>query len=212
VNGGTRHQSEANLFFGSPIRISDRWAFLEKVLPGSRSKALTHQYALKGRNEKMKTAPLLDNHVLIDILQRMFYSEAKPSNLLPVDLSVMTYLLLRRCTDHAIFDSYQTIAERVCVERKTVPESLDRLQRAGWIALGSRGPGRSKAVTINIDKFPAAQPVRDRITLEARVLVQEYVKELGKVGRRKFPKQWIPRQLPSAQRILTKCGGDVNLD
>ena len=164
-----------------------------------------------GRNEQMNTAPLLDDHVLIDIMQRMFFSEAKPSHLLPVDFSVMSYLLLRRSVDHAIFDSHQTIAERVCVERKTVPESLDRLQRAGWITLGSRGPGRSKAIAVNIDKFPAAQPLRDKITPEAKALVLEYVKELHKIGRRKFPKQWVPRQHSSAQRILTKCNGDVNM-
>jgi hypothetical protein len=159
----------------------------------------------------MKSESLLDNHAAIEILQRLFFSEAKPSILRPVDLSVMAYLLLRRCADHAIFDSYQTIAERVCVERKAVQESLSRLQRVGWISLGGRGIGRSKAIAINLEAFPAAQPVRDKITPEAKALVQEYVKELHKIGRRKFPKQWATRQLPSAQRILTKCGGDVNL-
>jgi hypothetical protein len=160
---------------------------------------------------KMKLEPLLDNHAIIDVLQRMFFSESKPSQLIPVDLAVITYLVLRRCVDHAIFDSQDTIAQRVCVERKTVMDSLARLELAGWISLGGRGKGRSKAISINFEAFPAMQPVRDKISDGARALVREYVLELQKAGRRKFPKQWATRQLPSAQRILTKCGGDVNL-
>lgn len=185
------------------------WKTFSGNLKGS---SLRYIYArTTGRNEQMKTAPLLDDHVQIDILQRMFFSETKPKILLPVDLAVATYLVLRRCVDHAIHDSHQTIAERVCVERKTIPESLDRLRRAGWITIGSRGIGRSKAITINFEKFPAAQPIRDRLTPEAKYLVKKYVEALQQTGRRKFPKQWAARQLPSAQRILNKCGGDVNL-
>ncbi len=159
----------------------------------------------------MKTAPLLDNHVTVEVLQRLYFSETKPSHLLPLDLAIMTYLVLRRCADHAIFDSYHTIAERVCVERKAVMESLDRLQRAGWVTVGGRGIGKSKALAINLDAFPAAQPIRDRITDGAKALVDKYVQALQQVGRRKFPKGWKTRQFPSAQRILTKCGGDVNM-
>lgn len=159
----------------------------------------------------MKSTPFLDNGVVIDVLQRMLFSETKPSKVRPIDLSVMTYLLMRRCADHSIFDSHQTIAERVCAERKAVRESLARLDDVGWISLGGRGKGRSKAVCVDLEAFPAAQPIRDKITEEAKALVREYVSELQKAGRRKFPKQWTTRQYPSAQRILTKCGGDVNL-
>ena len=161
---------------------------------------------------KMQLAPLLSNTATVEVLQRLLFSESKPAKLLPLDIIVLAYLIVRRCEDHEIFDSQDTIAKRVCSEYKAVARSLERLQKLGWITFTSRGPGRSKAIGINLEKFPAAQPIRDRITEESRILAREYVKELVKVEpRRRFPKGWVERQFPSAQRILTLCGGDAQL-
>lgn len=165
-----------------------------------------------GRKSIMQPASLLSNHLTVEVLQRLLFSEDKPSKLTPLDVAVLSYLVLRRCQDHEIFDSQFTLATRLCAETKAVARSLKRLALLKWITLINRGKGRTKGVALNVDKFPALQPVRDRITDEARWLAREYVKELVKVEpRRIFPKGWVDRQFPSAQRILTACGGDVQL-
>jgi hypothetical protein len=160
----------------------------------------------------MQSAPLLTDKVTVDVLQRLIFSEEKPSKLLPIDLVIMTYLVLRRCEDHEIFDSQLTIAERTCTEWKAVGRSLKRLQKVGWVTVTYRGRGRTKAIAINLDTFPAAQPVRELVTEGAKVLVREYVSELQKVDpHRRLLQGWVNRQWPSAQRIVTLCDGDVQL-
>lgn len=159
----------------------------------------------------MQSAPLISNQVTVDVLHRLFFSESKPRRLKPVDLTVLTYLVLRRCEDHEIFDSYLTIAERVCSDRQTVARSLDRLEKLGWVTVGGRGVGLSKAISINADAFPAAQPLRDKLSPAAKFLVGRYAIALKKAGKEKFPKGWLLRQVPSAQRILTNCGDDLQL-
>lgn len=159
----------------------------------------------------MQTESLLSDHAMIDVLQRLHFSESKPSYLLPLDISLLTYLVLRRSIDHEISDSAGTLAHRLCVERQAIGESLDRLQQHGWITVSGRGVGRSKGLSLNTEKFPAIQAVRERISEEAKFIAREYANELQKAGRRRFPKNWISRQFPSAQRIIDKCGGDAAL-
>jgi hypothetical protein len=159
----------------------------------------------------MESAPLQKNQVTLDMLQQLFFSESKPKNLRPVDVSIMAYLTLRRCADHHIVDSYLTIADRVCSDRQTVARSLDRLDKLGWITVAGRGRGLTRTINVNADAFPAAQPIRDQISPDARQLANLYFLYLQKIGRSRFPKNWVKRQIPSAQRVLTKCGGDLSL-
>lgn len=159
----------------------------------------------------MQPAPLLTNSLTVDMLERLLFNESKPSQLLPIDLAITTYLVLRRCVDHSISDSQGTIARRVCAERQAVAESLKRLERVGWISVGGRGRGLSREISLNFETFPSAQPVRDKITPAAEFLVNKYMSNLMVIGRRKFPKNWKKRQLPSAQRILSACGDDLQL-
>lgn len=155
----------------------------------------------------MHDASLLTNHVTIDVLQRLFFSESKPAHLIPIDLNVMAYLILRRCEDHEITDSYLTIAQRVCADPRSIPRSLERLKKLDWIAVRRRR-GTSSTISVNADSLPAAQPIRDKITPEAKRLVGLYMPEVQK-ERKRLPKNWHTRQFPSAQRILTLCGGDL---
>lgn len=147
-----------------------------------------------------------------EVFRKLFFSEDKPKALKPIDLSILAYLILRRSEDHEIFDSFLTIAERVCSDRQTVARSLQRLEKLKWITVGGRGRGRTKGISINVQELPAAQPLRAKITQAAKVLAFRYEKGLQKhFSRHKFPKNWFIRQVPSAQRILTKCGGDLTL-
>lgn len=160
---------------------------------------------------KMK-APILTDRALIETIRHLYFSEGKPTQITPVDISILTYLILRRSEDHEIFDSQETIAGRIGCERKTVGESLERLKRMEWISIGGRGQGRTKAIAIRTDKLPASHGVRAAITQQAKSLTVRYHWYLKRTDpRRRFRKDWLQRQLPSAQRILTLCGGDLDL-
>lgn len=154
---------------------------------------------------------ILNDQTTIAVLERLMFSEDKNAPLLPVDIAVLTYLILRRCGDHPIFDSFLTIAKRTCSDRQTVARSLERLERLKWVSVAGRGVGRTKAISVNVDTLPAAQPVREQLTPEAKQLAGRYMLALQKRGKQRFPKGWGQRQIPSAQRILTECGGDLGL-
>lgn len=159
----------------------------------------------------MQTAPLLTNNIIIDMLQRLFFSRDKPPRVKPVDISILTYLILRRCIDHEVFDSQDTIAKRLGSERRAVANSLERLEKLKWITVGGRGNGRTNALSVNLESLPAAEPINSAITPGAKFLAGRYMAALQRAGRKKFPKNWLQRQNPSAQRILTNCGGDLAL-
>lgn len=144
-----------------------------------------------------------------DVLRRLFFSESK-NNLLPVDLNLLAYLALRKAADHPIDDSEGTLAQRLCMERKAVRRSIDRLAETGWITVDSRGNGRSRRIALNVERFPAMQPVRERVSEAARGIVTDYMQALVRYEpKRKFPKGWRDRQAPSAQRLIDRCGGDA---
>jgi hypothetical protein len=160
-----------------------------------------------------KTESPLSNSISIDILQRLFFSEAKPSQITTVDIAVAAYLVLRRCVDHEVYDSHATIATRIGASVDTVKRSLPRLERCGWIVVSGRGTGLTKGYSINIETFPAAQPVRDQITPEAKKLAASYMQAIQRLPKhpKTMRKNWLPRQWHSAQRILTHCGGNYEV-
>jgi hypothetical protein len=63
----------------------------------------------------------------ITMLQNLFFSETKPAELKPVDLSLLTYLILRRAEDHYIHDSQLTLANRLGCERQAIRDGIGRL-------------------------------------------------------------------------------------
>jgi hypothetical protein len=137
----------------------------------------------------MQPAPLLTDSLTVDVLQRLLFNESKPTQLLPIDIAVMSYFILRRCVDHSISDSQGTIARRVCAERQAVAESLKRLERVGWITVGGRGRGLSREISLNFETLPAAQPIRDKITPAAEFLVTKYMTNLTKNRSYKVPEE-----------------------
>jgi hypothetical protein len=153
----------------------------------------------------------LDNKTVVEVLQNLHFNETKPPTLAPIDLVILAYLTLRRAVDHVIVDSIDTLARRTCASDRTVERSLDRLEKLGWIVVGGRGNGRTNTLSINIDKVPAARPIKDSITQDARSLAIKYQIALQRQGRTTFPKNWLQRQSISAQRIITDCNGDFSL-
>jgi hypothetical protein len=166
-------------------------------------------------------APLQTAQVSHEVLLNLFCDENKPQEITPLDLAMVGYLISRKAFDHEIFDSQSTLALRLSADYKAVKRSLERLDELGWITYRGRGNGLPKAISLNIDKLPAAQPIRDKITPDASRLVDYYLVlkrssvnnktptiQNGKLieAKLKLPRNWSQRQLPSAQRLLTRYG------
>ena len=153
---------------------------------------------------------LLDNNTVVDISQRLLFSEDKPSSFTPLDISLMDYLIHRRAIDHEVRDSLLTMARRLsCSDYRTIEASLTRLEKAGWVTARGCGKWNTRALQINVDAIPALAPVREKISKEAGQLAVWYKGQLERNGVRKFHKNWLKRSEPSAQRILAQCSGKI---
>jgi hypothetical protein len=106
-------------------------------------------------------------------LQNLLFSENKPEQLRPLDIALVTYLILRQTEDHYINDSQLTLANRLACERKAIADSIKRLDGFGWIVSKApwqwnkntkqktRSIGKTVALSVNLAKLPQA---KDRAT------------------------------------------------
>src|ERR1039457_5278855 len=66
-------------------------------------------------------------------LENLLFSENKPPELRPVDIALLTYLIVRQTEDHFINDGQLTLASRLGCKRKAIADSIKRLNGLGWI-------------------------------------------------------------------------------
>lgn len=102
-------------------------------------------------------------------LQNLFFSENKPPQLRPVDIALLTYLILRQTEDHFIFDSHLTLANRLGCERRTIADSIKRLSGMGWIKTEepwqwnentkrkTRSIGKTVGLSVNMAELPQTE-------------------------------------------------------
>lgn len=156
-------------------------------------------------------------------LHNIFFSENKPEDLTPTDLALATYLVLRQTEDHFIYDSQDTLAERLGCERGAIKRSIERLKAAKWIVTKeawqysektkkkTRALAKTVGLSIVLDKLPqysnrATRP--SAISEEAKELARRHnaaLIKLGRYGRR--PKNFAQMQERSAQRLIEEFGG-----
>jgi hypothetical protein len=151
---------------------------------------------------------LIDDRTTVATL-RNFLATTPPPGIGPVDLLHVVQLMLRKAEDHSVFDSQQTLAQHFGVDAKTIVRSQKRLEKIGWLSRPRR-KGRTNALSLNFTNIPAEEPLRLKLTPFAGHLAVRYQAGLRRMGRQRFPKHWLTQQLPSAQRILDHCGGDVD--
>jgi len=163
-----------------------------------------------GRTGKLNndTTLLTDTATLATI--RNFISAEKPASLNPVDILHIVYLMTRKAEDHSIFDSQQTLARGFNVDVKTIVRSQKRLAKVDYLARPQRR-GRTNLLSLNILKIPSEAPLLLKITQDAKDLTLRYQTALRKAGQKRFHKNWLAQQFPSAQRLLNECGGDLDL-
>jgi DNA-binding Lrp family transcriptional regulator len=156
-------------------------------------------------------------------LRSLYFSESKPESLQPLDVALVTYLILRQSDDHYIRDSQDTLAERLGCERKAIRRSIDRLEKLGWITTDvpyqwsgntrkkTRVLAKTIGLSVNLAKLPQYEDRATRsavISDEAKELARRHnaaLIKLGKYGRR--PKNNFARmQERAAQRLIDEFG------
>lgn len=168
-------------------------------------------------NDERSTNPQEERGVVSDRLTlrsiRSFLATEKPTSIGPVDVLHVITLMVRKAQDHPVFDSQLTLARSFGCELKTIARSQKKLAspKIDWIARPQRR-GKTRALSLKFQNLPGEEPVRRVLSREAGQLAVRYRIGLQKyLRRKKFPKQWLKQQEPSAQRILNECGGDLEL-
>ncbi len=160
---------------------------------------------------------------IITTLQNLFFSESKPAELRPVDIALLTYLILRQTEDHYIFDSQLTLANRLGCERRAIADSIKRLANLEWIVTKNpwqysdktKRKTRFAGATIGLSVNPAKLPQMDDRTkhalpsAEAKSLASQHTAMLIQAGLgKRRPKNFDRQQEHAAQRIIDDLGGD----
>jgi hypothetical protein len=161
--------------------------------------------ALEGPSQSLNT-----DNLTVKTLRDFLSDESKPTELQPVDLLYLAYLMLRKAEDHGITDSKLTLSQRFNCSPRTIVSSRKRLAKIGYISV-ERRKGRTSAISINTANVPAEAALRSKLTPEAKSIALHYQNLLRRLGKKKFPKHFLNNQVPSAQRILDNCEGNETL-
>lgn len=162
-------------------------------------------------------------------LMDLYFTENKPAGLKPVDLTLLSYLILRQTEDHYIYDSQETLAARLGCERKTVKRSIENLEKLGWITVKRKWDWNEKThrktraiyaplgLCLNPEKLPKrsktdkrSAPSEDAIDLAAQHsdINLRYRLSPYNQGNRKQPKRWKAHQAYAAQKLIDAVGSE----
>jgi len=157
-------------------------------------------------------------------LHDLYFSENKPKKLKPIDLALLTYLVLRQSDDHFIRDSQDTLAARLGCTRNTIGTSIKRLQSLKWISVqrptdwnektrrSTKSIYRPLGLSVNLDKLPlsADRAGRSAISEDARDLAAQHslivMKFKGQSKYNRAPKNFDRFQENAAQRLIDELG------
>jgi hypothetical protein len=160
-------------------------------------------------------------------LRDLYFSESKPKDITPVDVALLTYLILRETEDHFITDSQETLGERLGCDRRTIARSLDRLEKLGWVTVEEKHDWNPKThrktraqfapsgLSVNLDRLPttAERAGRNKPSEEAKDLAAQHTGILARLGGgtryKRSPRLWERHQQHAAQRLIDELGADA---
>ena len=93
---------------------------------------------------------MFESSSIVAYLQNLYFSENKPTELRPLDLVLLTYLLLQQNEDV----SQGTLAAHLGCEHKAIGRSIRRLCAVGWVVSKERGIGRACGLSVNLETLP----------------------------------------------------------
>lgn len=163
----------------------------------------------------------MNQNETVKLLQNLLFSENKPEQLRPLDIALLTYLIVRQTEDHFIHDSQLTLANRLGCERKAIADSIKRLDALGWIVSKkswqwnektqrkTRSIGKTVALSVNVAKLPQAldRSKHSGPSPEAVRLAADHTKFLVGLGlSARQHKNFEGQQQHAAQRLIEEMG------
>jgi len=151
-----------------------------------------------------------------DVLFKWVTSTNRPSWMTPVDVALISYLIVRGADDHEINDGIQTLAEATACDWRTVQRRLKKLASNGWLT-SATNKGSTKSFTLT-NKYREHLAVPILITPEAQSLANRFIVYQGKNARTlKFSKFELKRmnrkgyrgiQEVNAAKLIQKVGNE----
>lgn len=165
---------------------------------------------------------------MIARLQDLYFSESKPEDLTPIDVALLTYLILRQADDHFVYDSQETLGARLGCDRRTVARSIERLAKLKWLTVEqawdfneknrrkTRAMYAPSGLSVNLDELPTDRARRSAPSEDAKNLAGQHTAVLVQsgVGNRykRTPRRFERHQEHAAQRLIDEVGYDAIVD
>ena len=149
---------------------------------------------------------------LTNVLRKLVSSHELPKDCKPLDLLLVTKLLLQNADERDVYTSRITLALSLGCTEGTIDASIDRLQKFGWLVVRSRaGKGQPNRLGVILDKLPLdADLKRTIVGDDARTIAGNYYQLLKREQpKRRFFKGHLERWAYVFQKLLDKCEGDV---
>jgi hypothetical protein len=157
-------------------------------------------------------------------INSLLFNDHKPKEFKTIDLMIVVYLLARHAWEQEVIDSWDTIAARLHSDRRTVGESLKRLEAVGWITRSKRYAfdekenrrsqfKRASLTVLNLAALPDGTTPHSKPSPVAEKLAAEYhLILLPKVGvTKRQPKTWHKVNEHAAQQMIDALNGNVGL-
>lgn len=151
---------------------------------------------------------------LTNVLRRLVSSENLPRNCKPIDLLLVSRLLLQKADEKDVFVSRATMAENLACGERTIYDSQQRLLKLGWITLKKGAhKGQVNRIGVVLDKLPLdADLTKTVVSDDARNIAARYRAYLQRQNpRRRFFKNSLQQTAFRFETLLKKCDGDKDL-
>jgi hypothetical protein len=152
--------------------------------------------------------------LLTNVLRRLVSSEELPKDCKPIDLLLVTRLLLQKADEKDVTVSRGTFALNLGCSERTIYDSQQRLLEFGWITLKKGAhKGQVNRIGVVLDKLPLDADLKKTIASDdAKEVAGRYRTFLKKQDpRRRFFKGSLQRSEFRFQTLLKKCDGRKEL-
>jgi len=149
------------------------------------------------------------NTELLHLLRTFLSAEDKPSEVLPIDLLLVTRLLLQGSDEQATYLSQATLATQLKCGDDAIAQSQKRLEKLGWLSVSRRKhQGRTNRCVVLDEKLPAADLRKPVVSPEAKQIAVSYYRWLR--TRHKKPTKGFLQTAPhTIQGLIKRTGGDA---
>jgi hypothetical protein len=156
----------------------------------------------------------MEERKLLEVIRKLLASQdAKPEELLPVDLLLLIRLLLQHADEQPVRLSQGTLALELGCTENTIREAGNRLEIAGWTTVETgKGRWNPNKYFVILEKLPLAGLQRTVVSEAATKLAKDYVAtQIKAKPKRKLRRGSEQRYAFRLQTLIDRHDGDEGL-